>query len=67
MLKKLQKQKNISTHFEPFLPDNLDKVFEQVHKTKGQKTPLSDDFDSLYHFFCNPYIRHKVSLKKKKC
>ncbi len=51
---------------EPFLPENLDKVFIKRENKKKNDTEIKiyNDHEGLYNYLTAPNIRHKVSLKE---
>lgn len=54
--------KKISSYVEPFLPENLDKVFIKRENKKKNDTEIKiyNDHEGLYNYLTAPNIRHKV-------
>jgi hypothetical protein len=52
---------------EPFLPENLDKVFIKRENKKKNDTEIKiiNDSEGLFNYLTAPNIRHKVEKKKK--
>ena len=62
------KEKKMTSFVEPFLPENLDKIFiKRENKRKNDiEIQIYNDLDGLFNYLTAPNIRHKVIYNKKK-
>jgi hypothetical protein len=52
--------------FDPFLPENLDKLYVKFKSKKSDIIQISDELDGVLNYFTAYSIRHKVNLFKFK-
>ena len=53
----------MSSHIDPFLPENLEKIFsKRPNKDKGTiQEEIENNLDGLANYFTAPNIRYKVN------